>query len=269
MKTLFLLLLNGVVLFSIGFFVERPVAETTGQPGAFVVNSAESSGSRGASDARAAQLAGDAFDSAAAQPAVANRGPGLPLFKFSGAEPGWYTVNDDVMGGISRSQVVVDTDQQRLSFSGDVSLENNGGFASTRSQWAGYDLNAFDGIALRVRGDGNDYRFRIRTEETGFGIAYTALFSTEADTWKEIYIPFSEMVPLYRGFVVNTAGPLDPGSVRSFGLMVSDKQQGEFSLEVEWINAVAERKVEFSYAANTTAGEQVLEAVQAGVESGV
>lgn len=26
--------------------------------------------------------------------------------------------------------------------------------------------------------------------------------------WTEVYIPFAEMVPLYRGFVVNQAGPL-------------------------------------------------------------
>jgi monofunctional biosynthetic peptidoglycan transglycosylase len=162
----------------------------------------------------------------------------------------WYIVNDDVMGGISKSAVVIDTDLQRLSFSGNLSLENNGGFASTRSQWTGYDLSAFDGIALRVRGDGNTYRFRIRTEETGPSIAYTSLFTTEAGVWKDVYLPFSEMVPLYRGFIIGAAGPLDPQSIRSFGLMLADKQQGEFSLEVDWINAVTESKYEIRYAIN-------------------
>ncbi len=184
------------------------------------------------------------------------QGPGLPLFTFRGMEPSWYTVNDNVMGGISSSTVVVDTNQQNLSFSGEVSLDNNGGFASTRSEWTSYDLSAFDGIALRVRGDGNAYRFRIRTEATGFGIAYTGLFQTKAGTWQDIYLPFSEMVPLYRGFVVNAAGPLDPESIRSFGLMVSDKQQGEFSLEVDWINAVAEQKNEIRYASSDADNKQ-------------
>lgn len=170
----------------------------------------------------------------------AGRGPGLPLFDFSGEHPGWYTVDDDVMGGRSRSSVTVDERQQRLVFSGSVSLENNGGFASSRSQWAAYDLRGFDGLALRVRGDGNAYRLSVRTETAGPAVAYTALFQTEEGAWQEIYVPFARMVPLYRGFVVEAAGPLDAAAVRSFGLMVSDKQAGDFQLEVDWINAVAE-----------------------------
>ncbi len=186
-----------------------------------------------------------------------NRGPGIPLFDFEGPEPAWYTVNDDVMGGVSESLVTVDTNMRRLSFSGDLSLDNNGGFASTRSQWTTYDLSGFDGIALRVRGDGNTYRFRVRTEDTGPGIAYTSLFKTQPGTWQEVYIPFSEMVPLYRGFVVNAAGKLNPQSIRSFGLMLSDKQEGAFSLEVDWINAVAESKGEIRYVNNLSEFEQV------------
>jgi len=176
------------------------------------------------------------------QPAPAGNGPGVPLFDFSGEHPAWYTVDDDVMGGRSSSTVTVDERLQRLIFSGSVSLENNGGFASSRSQWATYDLRSFDGLALRVRGDGNIYRLSVRTEATGPGVAYTALFETEEDTWQEVYVPFERMVPLYRGFLVQAAGPLDPASVRSFGLMLSDKQQGDFQLEVDWINAVAESR---------------------------
>jgi monofunctional biosynthetic peptidoglycan transglycosylase len=100
---------------------------------------------------------------------------------------------------------------------------------------------------MRVRGDGNVYRLRTRTEKTGTEVAYTALFETEVDTWQDIYIPFAEMIPTYRGFVVNVAGPLDPASVRSFGLMVADKQQGQFFLEVDWINAVSVKRNESTY----------------------
>ena len=177
-----------------------------------------------------------------------NRRPGRTLFVFDGAEPSWYTVNDTVMGGISSSSVQVDPDSQKLSFSGNVSLENNGGFASTRSDWTGYDLRGYDGILMRVRGDGNVYRLRARTEITGAEIAYSALFKTEVDKWQEVYIPFAEMIPTYRGFIVGAAGPLDPASIRSFGLMVSDKQQGQFFLEVDWINAVAVKRYESTYA---------------------
>ncbi len=172
------------------------------------------------------------------------RNPGRALFTFNGSEPSWYTVDDNVMGGISSSSVRVDPALQKLTFSGNVSLDNNGGFASTRSDWAGYDLRGYDGILMRVRGDGNVYRLRTRTERTGSEVAYTAIFETEVDTWQEVYIPFAEMIPTYRGFIVNAAGPLDPASIRSFGLMVADKQQGQFFLEIDWINAVAVKRNE-------------------------
>jgi len=43
----------------------------------------------------------------------------------------WNIVNDDVMGGISTSYLSV-SDEKKLIFNGNLSLENNGGFASSR-----------------------------------------------------------------------------------------------------------------------------------------
>lgn len=168
---------------------------------------------------------------------------GVKLFDFDGNGPTWFTVNDVVMGGVSTSSANIDPETERLSFSGNLSLENNGGFASIRSQEGTYDLSAYDGIALRVRGDGKIYRFRIRTEEAGPEIAYTALFKAKNDSWQEIYIPFSEMLPIYRGVVVNEVEALNPASIRSFGLMLSEQQQGEFSLEIDLIWAIDNNNV--------------------------
>ena len=43
----------------------------------------------------------------------------------------WRIVNDDVMGGISTSELYLN-DDKNLIFNGNLSLENNGGFASSR-----------------------------------------------------------------------------------------------------------------------------------------
>ncbi len=168
--------------------------------------------------------------------------PDYPLFTFTGAEPDWNIVNDSVMGGISQSSIAVDEGLGQMLFSGNVSLENNGGFASARTEWTTYNLEAYDGIALRVRGDGNLYRLRLRTATTGYGLAYTAWFRTEADSWQEIYIPFDEMAPLYRDVLIPEAGYIDASTIRSFGIMVSDKQEDDFALEVDWIKAVSENQ---------------------------
>ncbi len=43
----------------------------------------------------------------------------------------WMVVNDNVMGGISRSRVIINPDGY-MSFNGNVSLDYGGGFASVR-----------------------------------------------------------------------------------------------------------------------------------------
>ena len=168
-----------------------------------------------------------------------DKAPAVSLFDFGGSDPAWFPVNDNVMGGLSSGLVKVDSEKRRLSFYGNLSLENNGGFASIRSTYAAPDLTAFEGIALKLRGDGKRYRFRIRTEQTGPEVTYTAHFETEANVWQEVHIRFSEMVPTYRGVLVQDLNPLDPSSIRSFGFMIADKQQGDFLLEVDAISAVA------------------------------
>ena len=65
----------------------------------------------------------------------------------------WFVVNDGVMGGISSGRMRPVGDDV-AAFSGHVSLENNGGFASVRTVLEPGDLSAFAGLALRVRGDG-------------------------------------------------------------------------------------------------------------------
>jgi len=164
--------------------------------------------------------------------------PGIEVFKFSGEEPAWYTVDDDVMGGISNSSVDV-IDPGFLSFSGTMSLENNGGFSSVRSDWQPTNLELYDGVLLRVLGDGKNYRLRIRSAQTGSEISYNAVFETSPGKWQEVYIPFEKMVPTYRGFIMNV-GKLDPSMIGSFGFMLSDKQAGEFELMIDWIRAIAE-----------------------------
>ena len=76
----------------------------------------------------------------------------------------WQIVNDDVMAGVSASTF-------RLTngvavFRGEVSLENNGGFASVRSLPARHDLAGCDSFVIRVRGDGHRYKFTVRTDRT-------------------------------------------------------------------------------------------------------
>jgi len=68
---------------------------------------------------------------------VANQDPGRlrPLLDFTLPESPrlWQAVNDGVMGGVSQGRFRI-TDARTMEFSGNLSLENNGGFASVRTK---------------------------------------------------------------------------------------------------------------------------------------
>ncbi len=65
----------------------------------------------------------------------------------------WYVVNDDVMGGISRSEISR-TERKSLQFTGDLSLERNGGFASVRTLPKNLHLQSGDILIAQLIGDG-------------------------------------------------------------------------------------------------------------------
>jgi hypothetical protein len=162
------------------------------------------------------------------------------LYSFSSAKEldAWRIVNDGVMGGLSKSRLDHNQEGQTMRFMGFVSLENYGGFASTRSVPKDYTLKGYKGLEIRVKGDGKRYKFRIRTNDNFDGAAYTINFDTEADEWQTFYIPFEEMEATFRGRLLEDYPALKASAIRQLGVLIADKQEGNFKLEVDWIKAI-------------------------------
>ena len=160
------------------------------------------------------------------------------LFDFQAATnpPAWEVVNDDVMGGVSTSQFQVLTNGCAV-FSGTVRLENNGGFASVRSQPVRADLTGCDSFLLRVRGDGWRYKFSVRTEAGLDTPLYQLAFTTKRGEWEEHRLPFKDFVPTFRGRILTDVPSLNPAKITSAGFLIADKQAGAFRLEISVIRA--------------------------------
>jgi hypothetical protein len=173
------------------------------------------------------------------------------LFDFTQPNPAqlslWGALDDVVMGGVSHSNF--QRAENSASFTGMVSTENSGGFASVRTRNFEPPLNlaAYQGIELRVRGDGQRYKFFLRDREGWDAIAYGYSFDTTPQTWITVRIPFSELNPVFRAKFQPDAKPLDPSNLRSLQLMLSkfeyDKAlnphftPGEFCLQIQTIAA--------------------------------
>lgn len=143
----------------------------------------------------------------------------------------WKVVNDGVMGGLSESQAVLDHDS--LIFSGTISFENNGGFASIRHTAEGFNLQHSSGIRLRVWGDGKKYQFRVRTNQRFDGVAYKHEFMTVENEWLDVELKWSDFEATFRGQKVNGAPELEAGAIKQVGFLISDKQEGPFELKVK------------------------------------
>jgi monofunctional biosynthetic peptidoglycan transglycosylase len=157
-------------------------------------------------------------------------------FQASTNSSAWQIVNDDVMGGVSTSRFQILTNGGAV-FSGVVSLENNGGFASVRSSPVRHDLTGCGCFVIRLRGDGRRYKFTARTE-TGFDAPlYQCAFETKRGEWEEHRLAFKDFVPTFRGRTLTGVPPLNPANVTSVGFLISDQQAGPFRLEIVSIRA--------------------------------
>jgi hypothetical protein len=145
-------------------------------------------------------------------------------------------VDDVVMGGVSDSAMRLNPDGG-ATFSGNLSLENSGGFASVRTVLEHRNYDGFAGFRIRVKGDGKRYGFRARNDDRFDGVVYKFDFDTVPDEWMEIELPFSAFVPTFRGRTLVDVSPLDSANIAQIGLLISNKQEGVFRLEVDRIEA--------------------------------
>ena len=148
----------------------------------------------------------------------------------------WQVVNDDVMGGVSTSRFEIASNSAGV-FSGVVSLENNGGFASVRSSTPVQDLSDCTGFLLRLRGDGHRYKFTVRTEDGFDTPLYQHGFVTKRGEWEEQRLAFKDFIPTFHGRTLAGVPPLNPAKVLAVGVLIADKQEGPFRLEIGWVKA--------------------------------
>jgi monofunctional biosynthetic peptidoglycan transglycosylase len=159
------------------------------------------------------------------------------LFNFSNPEITalFNPINDRVMGGVSVGRM--EQGDGFAVFAGEVSFENFGGFASVRSFPGKYDLSAFKGIELETRGEGKTYKLSLTSDPRFGSVVYRARFTPSKENWVLLRIPFTEFIPTFRGDVISDAPPLDPARISTFGFLISDRQEGNFRLDVRRISA--------------------------------
>ncbi len=177
------------------------------------------------------------------------------IFDFSNAEDdlsAWGALDDVVMGGVSQGRLFKQAEQ--AVFAGNVSTNNSGGFSSvrTRNFEPPFNFVQWRGLRLRVKGDGQRYKFILRNSDGWDSPAYIFGFNTHENVWMDVEVPFGALMPTFRARSVPNASAFDPAKVYSFQLMLSkfeiDRQlnphfvAGPFELAVRSISAYRDRQ---------------------------
>ena len=141
----------------------------------------------------------------------------------------WYVVNDTVMGGVSTGKMGKDAAGNGL-FEGHVSLDNNGGFTSIKYDAGKIKLQGYSKFLIVLKGDGKAYQFRVKTNNKEY-YAYVYSFETTGN-WQTIEIPFSNMVPSFRGQLLTMAN--FPGDyMEEIGILIGNKIAEDFKMAID------------------------------------
>lgn len=138
--------------------------------------------------------------------------------------PNWEYVADTVMGGVSRgeaTQTVVDG-QSAVRLTGDVSLDNNGGFVQIafdlRNGGETFDASVWTGISFDVLGNGETYDLRLRTDQITRPWQSFRTDFVAPPTWTTLNIPFTDLTPH------RTEASLDPARLRRIGILAIGRE---------------------------------------------
>ena len=163
-----------------------------------------------------------------------------PLATFESDEclEAWTSVNDGVMGGVSKGGFSR-SEQGTLIFKGELSLENNGGFSSIRMKPTELNLSGMSALVVKAKGDGRTYWLELRVANQMAASSYRAYLPTTAAEWKEIRVPLADFKLQAFGRELPIKA-LDPAAVASVGFTLADKKAGAFELEIESVKASPE-----------------------------
>ncbi|XP_062087902.1 probable complex I intermediate-associated protein 30 isoform X3 [Humulus lupulus] len=148
-------------------------------------------------------------------------------------------------------------------FSGNLSLDvipgakwtiSRSGFCGMRSRkFNGFiDLDPFDTVAMKIKGDGRCYISTIYTENwvnspgQQEDNSWQAFVFVPKDNWYIAKIPLAQYLPTWRGSVIDAEMEMNPSRVVGMSLSVNAEGgvpgartgPGDFKMEIDWIKGL-------------------------------
>jgi hypothetical protein len=157
----------------------------------------------------------------------------LTIFAFSrdADVSGWEIQDDVVMGGVSQGRFALN-EEGKAVFTGNVSLENDGGFSSLQYTFDAVEVSPYHTLCIRLKGDGKPYQLRVESAKN-VRHGYACDFVTSGD-WQIVEIPFADMYAIRHGDRLDL--PNYPGqTLAQVQILIGNGKAETFQLEIDKI----------------------------------
>lgn len=158
----------------------------------------------------------------------------MSIFQFNAESniDNWRILDDVVMRGRSYGEFKIN-DEGFGEYSGDVSLENSGGFSSLRYYFDTVDSQDYNTFKLKIKGDGKTYQFRVKDRRNN-RYSYIYKFETSGE-WQTIEIPFSAMYASFRGYRLDIPS-FKGDQMEEIAFLIGNKKAESFKLIIDSIS---------------------------------
>ena len=150
----------------------------------------------------------------------------------------WKLLSDNIMGGVTKSKIEYTNNSVLLT--GNISLDNYGGFSSIKTKYKSVDLSKYNGIKIKFKSTNQKFAFTLEDNQDWTQPNYKREFSSKKDdTWEEVIIYFKDFQEIVIG--ETTGNMMKSKSLKNIvrmGIMTYEKKEGPFSLEVDYIEFI-------------------------------
>ncbi len=142
-------------------------------------------------------------------------------------EKKWQIVNDVVMGGVSSSQY--EFTSEGIRFSGEVRLENNGGFCMIQFTPGEIQVSDYTEIIIKVKAEPSTFQLRLKSSRKD-DFNYYQPFKTTGE-WQELRFELSNFEPQFRGRQLNKSN-FKASTIEEISILIGNKKREQFEIQI-------------------------------------
>jgi hypothetical protein len=150
----------------------------------------------------------------------------------------WILLSDNIMGGITKSNL--EYKENSLVLSGNISLENYGGFSSTKTQYSEFDLSLYKGLKIRYKSSNQQYAFTLEDSRNWTLPNYKGDFPPKSgNDWNEATLYFKDFKEYQIG--EPSGRKMKQSALKNIvrmGITTTEKKAGPFFIEIDYIEFV-------------------------------